>query len=430
MNVLTTILYIILFVVFLSILIIIHELGHLTMAKVFKVYCLEFSIGMGPLLFKHKRKNGETQFSLRAIPFGGYVSMYGEEAVDENSELQIDKSRALSSIKKWKRAIIMCAGVFMNLILAIVIFFVSAWIPRNVVYTDMFTVDAVAAEKVSLPEGSYGFYSEEISSSVITFDTAAVAHWNNGTEDTEVAALLDYTNFSFKKTSFVNYLGFYLKSYRELDDGSKALTILKENEIDISKVDYVTCTFRLIDENTTNYEDMTPVTVTIHPVFDEKKEVYSYEDTGIKAYTGKIRCSGIGEAFQTTFRNFGDAATIVVKSLGMLVSQPSSWSDAGGIIAVGFVTSQTLNDLGWNYFLYMWGVISVNLAILNILPFPGLDGWHLLVIIIEGITRKEIPAKVKTIVSFIGIAILFALMILLVFKDLFAYVFHIGVSLL
>ena len=78
MQVLMTILYILLFLVFLSILIIIHELGHLAAAKAFNVYCLEYSIGMGPLLFKHKRKGGETQFSLRAIPFGGYVSMYGE----------------------------------------------------------------------------------------------------------------------------------------------------------------------------------------------------------------------------------------------------------------------------------------------------------------------------------------------------------------
>ena len=102
----------------------------------------------------------------------------------------------------------------------------------------------------------------------------------------------------------------------------------------------------------------------------------------------------------------------------MLVSQPSSWSDAGGIIAVGFVTSQTLNDLGWNYFLYMWGVISVNLAILNILPFPGLDGWQLLVTAIEGITKKKLPSKFKTIMSIIGLALLFALMIVIVVLDI------------
>ena len=76
MDFLMTVLYILLFIVLLSVLIVVHELGHLVAAKAFNVYCLEYSIGMGPLLFKKKRKGGETQFSIRAIPFGGYVSMY------------------------------------------------------------------------------------------------------------------------------------------------------------------------------------------------------------------------------------------------------------------------------------------------------------------------------------------------------------------
>ena len=79
MQVLFTILYILLFIVCLSVLIAIHELGHLAAAKAFKVYCFEYSLGFGPKLFSKKRKNGETAFSVRAIPFGGFVSMYGED---------------------------------------------------------------------------------------------------------------------------------------------------------------------------------------------------------------------------------------------------------------------------------------------------------------------------------------------------------------
>ena len=75
-------------------------------------------------------------------------------------------------------------------------------------------------------------------------------------------------------------------------------------------------------------------------------------------------------------------------------------------------------------------MISVNLAIINILPFPGLDGWHLLVLAVEGITRKKIPNKVKNVIAFVGLAILFALMIMLLFKDAFKYIFHIGVRMM
>ena len=79
MDIWMTILSVVLFIVFLSVLIIVHELGHFTMCKVFKVYVFEYSIGMGPLIFKKKGK--ETQLSIRAIPFGGFVSMYGEADV-------------------------------------------------------------------------------------------------------------------------------------------------------------------------------------------------------------------------------------------------------------------------------------------------------------------------------------------------------------
>ena len=86
-------------------------------------------------------------------------------------------------------------------------------------------------------------------------------------------------------------------------------------------------------------------------------------------------------------------------------------------------TTSTLQNFGVGMFLYYWGFISVNLAIFNLLPFPGLDGWQLLVLIIEGTTRKKIPEKVKNIVSFIGLALLLILMGALVIKDLVRYVF-------
>ena len=101
MQVLFTILYILLFIVCLSVLIMVHELGHLAAAKAFKVYCFEYSIGFGPKLFSFKRKNGETKVSLRGIPFGGYVSMYGE-GVEVPEGLEIPPERNLENIKKWK----------------------------------------------------------------------------------------------------------------------------------------------------------------------------------------------------------------------------------------------------------------------------------------------------------------------------------------
>ena len=95
--------YIVLFILCLSVLIVVHELGHLATAKAFNVYCLEFSIGFGPALFHRKRKNGETYFSIRAFPLGGYVSMY-EEGVELPEGVTVDPSRSFDHIKKWKRS--------------------------------------------------------------------------------------------------------------------------------------------------------------------------------------------------------------------------------------------------------------------------------------------------------------------------------------
>ena len=172
------VLYILLFIVFLSVLIMIHELGHLLTAKMFKVYCFEYAIGFGPKLFSFKRKNGETKFSLRAIPFGGFVSMYGEaETLPEG--LEVDPNRSLLAIKRWKRAIIMVAGVTMNFILALVMFQVYEvafphYQPR---YAHITVSDNSLASEKGLKSGDFlyaGFANTEDGSKVFYDDNAVI----------------------------------------------------------------------------------------------------------------------------------------------------------------------------------------------------------------------------------------------------------------
>ena len=98
-GVFTTIGNIVLMLVILGILVAIHEAGHLAAAKIFKVYCFEYSIGFGPAIFKKKRKKGETAFALRAFPLGGYVSMYGEPGVVPEGFEAPEDSRSLERIQ-------------------------------------------------------------------------------------------------------------------------------------------------------------------------------------------------------------------------------------------------------------------------------------------------------------------------------------------
>ena len=101
--------------------------------------------------------------------------------------------------------------------------------------------------------------------------------------------------------------------------------------------------------------------------------------------------------------------------------KPDTWKSVGGVVAIGFETTKVLKNFGFAEFIRIWGILSVNLAIVNLLPFPGLDGWQLLVLIVEAIAHKKIPNKVKNIVSIIGLALLFTLMIVILVKDIFTY---------
>lgn len=119
---------IIYFILILSVIIIIHELGHLLTAKYFNVYCQEFSIGMGPAIYKKQGK--ETTFAIRALPLGGFVSMAGEEGVDDES---IPFERTIKGIAWWKQVIVMAAGAIMNVLLAWLLFIVVTMVQGRVV---------------------------------------------------------------------------------------------------------------------------------------------------------------------------------------------------------------------------------------------------------------------------------------------------------
>lgn len=420
MQILTTILYILLFLVFLSVLIIIHELGHLAAAKAFNVYCLEYSIGMGPLLFKHKRKNGETQFSIRAIPFGGYVSMYGE-GVTLPEGVEVDESRSLNGIKAWKRAIVLLAGVTMNAVLALVFFFASNCFPQEALYRNSVNVESASVASLAGMEDGMIFKIESITyvdsvanteKSVYILDKETTI---DGDDTIKYATILNYeTLTNFKQRELTNYLYFY----PILDE-----EIVFSDMLDLSTVNYVNIHFTSQVRGETQLVDSTIYSVQVN-VKDGKLEQF-----GCSLYYEKWT-NGFGTIVKNTFTDFGNCSVVLFQAIGDLFTKPSSWSQVGGIIAVGFETTSVLQNFGFGKFLFYWGFISVNLAIFNLLPFPGLDGWQLLVLIVEGITHKKIPEKVKNIVSMIGIGLLLVLMGVVVVKDLIKYIFMGAIRLL
>ena len=419
MQILMTILYILLFIVCLSVLIMIHELGHLAAAKAFKVYCFEYSIGFGPKLFSRKRKNGETYFSLRAIPFGGFVSMYGED-VPLPEGLEIPPERSLDNIKKWKKGIILVAGVTMNAVLALVIFFVSnlcfqqvsyslnpVTISENSLVKDYIsTGDEITIETYETTEkGKTVINPVMISGCYVVTRTGDITKTDD-THDLNVVVLLN-PNISSADNLDWSYMLKYV-AVDEKDNVTKAYS----PTADIKTISFVL-------EVSKDEETKTNVPVTLRCLRNEDNTYY-FESPGISITKYKYWLGA--KSFGKTFSDFGQSSTAIVRAFGSLFTSAEARESVGGIIAIGFETTNILKNFGVNSFLRVWGMVSVNLAIVNLLPFPDLDGWQLLVLIVEGISKKKIPDKVKNIVSLVGLILLFGLMILLVFKDIFKYI--------
>ncbi len=471
MDVLSWILTILLFIVSLGVLILIHELGHFSMAKLFNVYCSEFSIGFGPALLHKRRKGKETYFSIRAFPLGGYVAMAGEDT-DEN-EINVPKERTIEGIKRWKKAIILAAGITLNAVLALTLFAISnIAFPMTYLTTKVEITETSPLYAAGVRENDQmGFLGPTGSKQIIVED-----EYNGQTYQgsfyiiDQNATITEKVGEDFVDKAFVMCF---------VPNGNKNKPVLSQSvffyPVDQDGKMKEFKTFKQWAEQgyeLTNYPDVTKgtynpissVTVKCSPKFFTYKEDGSYEEEPIarpfefksvetQEGSGKFAWQDLGVEFKlhdeylpfgdrvvNTFKDFGDASVMVAKGIVSLFT--GGIKNMSGIVGILQLSSTVLNNYAFSRYLWLWGVISVNLAIFNLLPFPGLDGWQLLVTAVEGGTNAakkkiyrnknngdltgyepwKIPTKVKSIISFIGLALLFLLMIAIVVLDVLRWV--------
>ena len=133
--------------------------------------------------------------------------------------------------------------------------------------------------------------------------------------------------------------------------------------------------------------------------------------------------SKIGVEFNSRSRNFQEGVDrgidqfVTSLTSFKVLFEPGGLENLGGVISVYSVSSYA-TSVGFYYYLYVWGYISLNLAIVNLLPFPGLDGWHLVVLAFEGIRKKDMPSKAREIMTIVGTILLFGLMIFVTVLDI------------
>ena len=444
---LDTIVSIILFIVAFGLLICIHEAGHLSMAKLFKVYCKEYSIGFGPAIYSKKRKGHETKFSIRCIPFGGYVSMYGEGMEDDPEFKDIPKERSLEGIKKWKKAIVLAAGVILNALLAFVLIFIS-----NVAFpTVSFTRETVVTSQTLIDKGIKSGDELQFYFPSSYEDEGSIRPFTYDFEDNE--KLIHAGNFFIVDTDVtlegpkhlvMGYLPVGNKTEPNFSEGIILFEAIHRNDLESTLVYDTKLKQDLIEWSKTegspdyypNFEVSTYTsesdfdfeahltfdgqetfkTVQIHAVSSKKgnKVINTYDDIGL-SFRRAEDYQTFGESIKNTFIDYGNAASAVFRGLKVLFT--GGIRNMSGIIGIFDASASLYTNYTFATYLYFWGLISVNLAIFNLLPFPGLDGWQLLVTAIEGITRKKIPQKLKGIMSLIGLILLFGLMIAIIVLD-------------
>ena len=449
MNAWDWIVTVILFVISLSALITIHELGHFTMAKLFNVYCSEFSIGFGPALIHKRRKGKETYFSLRAIPFGGYVAMYGEGAELEPGVV-LGEERSLEGIKKWKKAIILCAGVFLNAVLAFILIAISNLAFPRIVTTRNASITEGSVAASVLKEDDYmmcvnksyisyeykddekiihagQFYVIDTTAQigedkyVLGYSPTGTKHYTKLTD-----GLLIYPAILGQNIAIDNGDGTYNVENQVLYDAYFAVdgTIAQDKYYaDFTKNTYLPYEnskfeahlhFLRFNEETQKYD----IIVDFNPLIEAEKngDKYIWKDVGLSFKTMNDKDWTFADKWRQTFKDYGNASVAVFRGLGTLFT--GGIKNMSGIVGIFDMTANLYGSYTFATYLYFWGLISVNLAIFNLLPFPGLDGFALLVTIIEGITKKKIPTKVKGIMSAIGLVLLFGLMIAIVVLDI------------
>ena len=460
------VLYILIVIVMLAVMISIHEAGHLAMAKLFHVYCFEYSIGFGPKLLKVKRKNGETYFSIRAVPFGGYVSMYGEGgAVPEGFETPAPE-RSLEAIAKWKKCIILVAGVTLNLILGMVLIYIGDAAFPVYYYAHSGIADDATSQMISVTLDSA--YGNELLSYIdaqkeegytakdyyVHIPVAQVDSFTFPILDSEVHFMVKegdiyvpgkeryvavYSPSTLVAThTMASSIALYPASVAKVPENLSALGVTalpqitdkdgKPTKLDTkiyAEGDYIDLDLTLVplkkgDSIKTQYEghrlvvDGTETKVGRYAL--NKDKAFVNDQINLEVISAYNDFAG---GWRMWAKDFPDACTMIVRGFVSLF-QPGGFQNLSGIIGITAAMPQISASGGARLVFFFAGMISINLAFFNLLPFPGLDGWQLLITVVEGVSKKKVPEKFKTVMTLIGFVLLFGLMLAVVVKDIIA----------
>ena len=347
--------YILPFIVVLGILIFFHELGHFLVAKIFGVRVLKFSLGFGPKLVG--RRVGETEYVISAVPLGGYVKMLGEQESDEAPLPPQDEPRSFSHQHVLRRIAIVAAGPVFNFLLAIVIFCLFYLFAGTSVL-----IPEVGEVRADSPADRAGFMKGDL---IVEIDGRSVSTW----------------------TAVRNRV-------QDRTGQTLQIKVLRAEE---------------------------PLTLQVVPEDTKMKNIFGEEiQAGLIGVVASGRYEtlpvGPGGAVSEGLKKTWEITQLTCLTVLKLLQRVIPVKMVGGPIMIGQMTGQLAKE-SLTYLVPFMAVISVNLAVLNLLPIPILDGGVILFLLIELVFRKPLSIRKRELAQKVGLFLLITLMAVVFYND-------------
>lgn len=353
---------IIIFLIVLAVLIFVHELGHFVFAKWFGIRVDAFKIGFGPKIFAWKK--GETEYGVNWIPFGGFVKIFGENPDDENTHGP-DSARSFVNKNRWKQALVLVAGVLFN--------FLFAWILYSLVFMSGVTATTDGFEQ----------YAKDFSNPRIMI--------------TDVSPGSPAEKAGLKEGDVIQMLNGSALTVDQIPD---AINASKGAPIYLAFTRGGVASTTSLDAVTGVVPDKYAIGIALDNVVTLKLPFFTAIWLGLKYTWFMIEQTVVG----------------LITFVGNLFHGTAALSDVSGPVGIAGIVGDAA-QLGIQYLLMITALISINLGVINLIPFPALDGGRILFVAIEGVIRRRISPKFTNTVNLVGFVLLMILMVAVTVND-------------
>ncbi len=354
-----TVTTIILAVLVFGFLILIHELGHYTAARIFKVTINEFSIGMGPRLLSRVSKKTGIRYSLALLPIGGFVAMAGENG-EEDENNPIDDPNRFDKKPAWQRFIITAAGATVNIV---------AGFLAMIIVTSVTVMPSTVVGSFALDDGT---------------------------------TLKDHLGYEVSVADSGIQVGDEI-----IRIGDKRIGIYDELTYEIMRAGYEPLDVTVIR----NGEEIVIEDV-VFPTVESQGQLFGTIDFRVKRADKTF-----GSVMSYSFKNSFLIVRMVWESLYDLITGRYTIGAVSGPVGISSAIGDAAKA-GFASLLSMVTLISINLGVMNLLPIPALDGGRLITVLFEMITKKRVPPKVEGMVNAVGLALLLGLSLVIMVKDI------------